>query len=125
MFGFVRHMRPAVLHLRDLGVRITGTPPVLIGGPLLPLAVEARQHLPRRGLDAGGRGEAGQIRLIVFPRIPSHDASHGGVGFQGGGVDRDRAALQETGGHEALLDPREHRPMRLHIDQPTGPRIVE
>ena len=27
MFGFVRHMRPAVLNLRDLGVRITGTAP--------------------------------------------------------------------------------------------------
>ena len=34
----------------------------------------------------------------------------------------DRAALQETGGHEALLDPRKHRPMCLQIDQPTGAR---
>ena len=45
-----------------------------------------------------------------------------GVGFQRRGIDRDRAALQEAGRHEARLDPRKHRPMRLHIDQPPGAR---
>ena len=89
---------------------------------LLPRAIKPRQDLPRRRLDTRRRREARQIGLISVPRIPSHDTPHGGVGFHRRGIDRDRAALQEAGRHEARLDPRKHRPMRLHIDQPPGAR---
>ena len=78
------------------------TPPVLIGGPLLPLAVK-RASIPRRGLD---------VRYASLPPYP---------------VARCFAWRRwlprwwaiatvrlKTGGHEALLDPRD-RPMRLHI----------
>ena len=62
-----------------------------------------------------GRGEAGQIRLIVFPRIPS-TMQVAGVGF------RDRvAALQETGGHDCWTHVNTARCVSTSI--PTGPHV--
>ena len=115
-------MRPAVLHLRHLRIRVAGTRPVPVGCLLLPLAIEAGQHLARWCRDPRRLGEPRQIGLIVFPCIAAHDAPHRRVGFQGRGIDRDRAPLQEASDCEALLDPRKHRSMGLNIDQPTGTR---
>ena len=122
MLGFVRQVRLAVFHFRDLRVRITGAGPLAVRGVLLPRAIKPRQDFARRRLDPRGCGEAGQIRLAGFPRVPAHDTPHGGVGLQRRRVDRDRPALQQAGGRQALLDPREHRPVRLHIDHAAGAR---
>ena len=54
MLGFVRQVRPAVLHLRDLRVGIVRMRPVVIRSLLLPLPIDASQVLARRRLDARG-----------------------------------------------------------------------
>jgi len=122
MLGFVRQMGPAVFHLRDLRVGIPGMRPVFVRRLLFPLAVQPRQVLPRRCLDARGLREPRQKLLIGFLGIPPHDAAHGGVGFQRRRIDRDRLALQEPGLHQSLLHPREHGAMRVHVDQAPRPR---
>ena len=122
MLSFVGHVRPAVFHLRDLRIGIPGMLPVFVRRLLLPLAIQPRQVLPRRRLDTRGLREPRQKLLIGFLRVPPHDAAHGGVGFQRGGVDRDGFALQESRLDQPLLDPREDRAMRLDSDQAARPR---
>ena len=60
MLGFVGQMRPAVFHLRDLGIGIVRVRPVLVRRLLLALAVQPRQVVTRRRLDARGLREPRQ-----------------------------------------------------------------
>ena len=52
VLGLVRQARPAVLHLRDLRVRVLGMRPVVVGPLLRALAVDADQFGARRRGDA-------------------------------------------------------------------------
>src|SRR5262249_11462128 len=51
MLRLMGHVRAAILHLRDAGIRIGCTLPLLVRSLLLPLAIEARQVFPSRRLD--------------------------------------------------------------------------
>ena len=122
MLGFVREVRAAVLHLRDLRVRIERVLPVFVRRPLLPPPIESRQCLARRRPDARLRREPGQEFLVRLARVAADDAPHGGVGLQRCRVDRHGPALQQAGGLQSLLRPGEDRAMRLERDQPPGAR---
>jgi hypothetical protein len=122
VFGFVRQMRPAVLHLCDLGVGIVRMGPVVIRALLLPFPIDPRQVGARRRPDARGLGERSQKLLIALAAVSSHDASQRRIRFQRGGVDTDRLAFDQASRTETLQDPRKHGAMRFERDQPACPR---
>ena len=94
MLGFMRQVRAAILHLRDLRIRIVWILPVVVGALLVPLAVQPGQLLARRSLDAGFSRQAFQKLFIGFARIPPHDRTQRRIGFQSGPVNGHRVALQ-------------------------------
>ncbi len=115
-------MRPPVLHLRDLRVRIERVLPVLVRRALLPAPVQARQGLAGRRLDPRGRGETRQELLVALAGVPPHDAPHRRVGLQRRRVDGHGPPREQAGGDQALQHPGEHGPMGLHGDQPPRAR---
>lgn len=52
MLGFVRQVRPAALHFRDLRVGILWMDPVVVRAFLLPFPIDPRQIRARRRVDA-------------------------------------------------------------------------
>ena len=118
----VREMRPAIFHLRDARVRIRRACPLLVRALLLPLAIEPRQGFARRRLDPRRLRQLREERDVAFARVPSHDAAHGRICFERRRVDADGLAAQQLGLDQPRLHPREDRPMRLDVDQTTGPR---
>jgi hypothetical protein len=58
----------------------------------------------------------------AFAGIAPDDAPHGRVRLEGRRIDRHGLAGEQSGLDESLLHPREHRPVRLEIDQPSRPR---
>ena len=122
MLGLVREMRPAVLHLGNLGVGIVRMGPVVIRAFLLPLPIDARQIGARRRPDAGGLGERRHKLLIAFAAVASDDAPQCGVRFQRRGVHADRLAFDQAGRAQTLQDPREDGPMRFERNEPSRPR---
>jgi hypothetical protein len=125
MLGVVRQMRAAIVHLRDLRIRIVGIRPLLVRRLLLAFAVQSRQVFSRRCLDARLLGEARQRRLIVFSRIPPHDAAHRRIRLERCRVDGHGLALEQSCLSEPLLDPCKDGSMGLEIDQPRVREIVE
>ena len=122
MLRFVREVRPAILHLRDLRVGIVRVHPVFVRRLLPALAIQPRQGLTCRRLDPRGLGEPRQERLIALAGVTAHDAPHRGIGFQRRRVDRNRAAVQQASRDQSLLDPRKDGSMRVDIDQPASAR---
>jgi hypothetical protein len=122
MLGFVSQMRAPVFHLRDLRIGIPGMRPVLVRRLLLALAVQPRQVLTRRRLDARGLREPRQKLLIGFRGVPAHDAPHRSVRFQRRRVDRDGLAFQQAGLDQPLLHPGKYGAMGFHVDQAPRPR---
>ena len=120
VLGLMGQVRPAVFHLRDLRIGVRRIHPFGVGGPLLAPAVEPGQRLARRRLEARGRGQPREELLVTLTGIPPHDAAHRGVRLEGGRVNRERLAREQSGLDQALLHPREDRPMRLHVDQASG-----
>ena len=117
MLGFVRQMRAAIFHLRDLRIGIVGVRPVCVRGLLLPLPIQSRQTLARGRLDPRGLRETRQKRLVALAGVPADDAAHRRVRLERRGVNRDGLALQTAGLDESLLHPRKDGPVRLQIDQ--------
>ena len=60
VLGLVPQVRASILHLGDLGVRVMGMGPVIVGALVLSLAVKARQVLACRCFNA--RGWASWVR---------------------------------------------------------------
>jgi hypothetical protein len=60
MLGFVRKVGPPVFHLCVFGVGIERMRSIVVRSFLRPLAIDARQLLARRRLDAGCLGELRQ-----------------------------------------------------------------
>ena len=124
MLGLVREMRPAVLHLGNLGVGIVRMAPVVIRAFLLPLPIDSRQIGARRRPDAGGLGERRQKLLIALAAVASDDAPQGGVRFQRRGIHADRLAFDQVGRTETLQTPVTSAPYALAIctaNVPTPP----
>ena len=122
VLGLVCEMRAAVLHLGDLGVRIMRVRPVVVRPFLLPLPIEPGQLGAGRRCDAGGLRQPGQPGVVGLAGLPPHDAPHRRVGFQRRRIDADRVPLDELRVGQPLQHPREHRLVRLEVDQATGPR---
>ena len=110
-------VRAAVLHLRDLRVRIVWVRPVVVGPFLLPRSVEPGQLGARRRGDAGRRGEPGQPGLVRLARVPAHDAPHRRVGFERRRVDPNGVPVHQVGLRQPLQHPGEDRLMRFHVNQ--------
>ena len=117
MLGLVRQVRPVVLQLGDLRVRILRIRPVVVRALLLSLSIQFRQVLasasrcPRpapvslRSHGSSHRCRAG--RCCAAPRWPAQRRR----------VHADRLALDQPRVRQPLQHPREDRFMRLEIDQ--------
>ena len=120
MLCLVGQVSPTVLHLRDLRVRIDPAEPLLVRRLLvLPRPVEPSQIRPRRRLHPGRCRQPPNERLVGFPRVPTLDAPHRRVRFQRRRIDADRLPLHKPRFSRPLQNPREHRDVRLDVDQPT------
>ncbi len=123
VLGLVSQVRPTVLHLRDLRVRILRRFPLLVRRLLvLPRPVEPSQLRPRRRLHTRRFRQPPNERLVGFARVPTLDAPHRRVRFQRRRIDADRLPDDQTRFRQALQNPREDRLVRLHVDQPARPR---
>jgi hypothetical protein len=60
--------------------------------------------------------------MVRLARIAPYDAAQGRVGLERRRIDADRLALDEVRRRQHLQDPREHRAVRLQIDQAPGAR---
>ena len=96
--------------------------PVVVGPFLLALPVEPGQFRPSRCGDTGRVREPGQPRLVLLAGVPAHDAPQRRIRFQRRRIDAKRPPLHQLGLGQPLQHPREHRLMRLHVDQATGAR---
>ena len=90
-------MRPAILHLCDLGVGIVRVRPVVIGPLLLASPIDPRQIGARRGPNAGRVHERRQKLLIALTGVTPNDAPQRRVRFERRPVDADRLALDQAG----------------------------
>ena len=122
LLRLVGQMRAAILHLRDSGVWIRRTLPLLVRALLLPQPIQSCQGLPRWCPNPRRLRQAFQKLLIRLPGVPAHDAAHRGIRFQGRRVDRNRLPLEKSRLPQSFLDPAEHLTVRLNIDQSPRPR---
>src|SRR6202165_6098628 len=65
--------------------------------------------------------ETGQELLIALPGVAAHDAAHGRVRLERGGVDRDRLTLAQPRRRQSLLHPREDGAVTLEVDDAPRP----
>ena len=119
---FVRQMRASVFHLRDRCVWVLRMLPVVVRALLLPLLVDLRQVFSGRRRNPRRLSQLRQELLVRVPRVAAHDAAQRRVGLQRRAVDSQRPAAHQSPLDQPLLDPREHGPVRLHINQPARPR---
>ena len=112
----------AVLHLRDLRVRVLRVGPVVVGTLLRPFPVEPGQLRPCRRRNAQRDGQSVQEGLVAFTGVPPDDTPHRCVRFQRRCIDPDRLALDESGVGQPLQHPRENRFVRLEVDPPPRAR---
>ena len=127
VLSLVGQVRPAVLHLRDLRVRVLRMRPILVRALLPPLPVEARQLGAGRRRNAGRRRQSAQKRVVAFARIPAHDAPQRRVRLQRRRIDADRLPLEQAGVGYPLQHPGEDRLVRLDVDpapRPPDRRVV-
>ena len=100
MLGLVRQVRPPVLHLRDLRVRIRRALPVLVRALLRPAPIQPRQRRARRRANSRRLRQTRQVLLVRLARVAPHDAPHRRVRLQRRPVHQQRLAL-----HQAALAP--------------------
>ena len=134
VLGLVSQVRPAVLHLRDLRVRVLRRFPVLVRRLLvLPRPVEPSQIRPRRGLHTGRFRQPPNERFVGFSRVPPLDAPHRRVHFQRRRIDDtgqrvvpqaepDRLPPNQTRCGQPLQNPRGNRLVGLYVDPPPRAR---
>lgn len=112
-------MRPAILHLRDLRVRIMRMGPVVVRSLLRSLAINPRQVSARRRFDARSLCELRQEVLVAPTGVAPHNAPQRRIRFQRRRVNADRLALHQACICQALQPPGEDRLVRLEINQAT------
>ena len=112
----------AVLHLRDLRVRVLRVGPVVVGTLLRPFPVQPGQLRLCRRRNARRGGQSVQEGLVAFTGVPPDDTPHRCVRFQRRCIDPDRLALDESGVGQPLQHPRENRFVRLEADPPPRAR---
>ena len=113
MLRLVGQMRGAVLHPRDLRIRIGRARPILVREFLaLPLAIQPDQVVDRRRLDAALLGHLRQHLAIGLAAVAPHDRPQGSVGFHRRAVDADPLALHQT----ALGNERQNPAENLFVD---------
>ena len=118
MLRLVGQVRPTVLHLCDLRVRVLRRLPLLVRRlPVLPGPVKPRQLRSRRRLNPRCLRQLTHERLVRFPGIPPLDAPHRRVRFQRRRIDADRLPLHQTRSRQPFQHPRENRHVRFHVDQ--------
>src|SRR6476469_297921 len=120
MLGLMREVRAAVLHLRDLRIGIMRIDPVLVGAFVGPLAIEFRQLLARGRLDSGFFRQLDQELFVRYASIAAYDRAQRRIRFQSRAIDGDRVALQQTFLSQHAQYPREHRAVRVDVDQTTS-----
>ena len=113
----------AVLHLRDLRVRVLRRFPLLVRRFLvLPRTVEPSQLRPRQRLNTRRLRQPPNERLVGFSRVPPLDTPHRRVRFQRRRVNADRLPPNQTRCGQPLQNPREHCLMGLYVDPPPRAR---
>ena len=115
-------MRAAVLHLRDLRLRVVRILPLRVRQLLLALAVETDQLGPRRRLHARRLRQTPHELVVVLPTVKTHDAPQRRVRLQSRRVHAHRLARHQTRLRQTTKHPREHSAVSLHVDQPTRTR---
>ena len=65
--------------------------------------------------------EHSQERLIALPAVAPHDTAHRRIRLERGRIDRDGLTLEQPRLHQPDLHPREHRAVRLEVDQAPRP----
>src|ERR1700691_6479573 len=78
MLRFVGQMRTAVFHLRDLRIGIVRVVPVVVVALLVSLAMQSRQLLTGRSVDAGFLRQFLQKIVITLTSIPADDGAQDG-----------------------------------------------
>ncbi len=120
VLGLVGQMRGAVLHPRDLRIRIGRARPILVRKLLaLPPAIEPDEVVDRRRFDATLLRHLRQHLAIGLAAIAPHDGSQGGVGFHRRAVDADPLALHQAARGDESQNPVENLFMDL-VRQPAA-----
>ncbi len=96
--------------------------PLRIGHLLRSAAVHPPQRRCILGFDPFGLRQPLQVLRIAFPAVPPHDRPHGRVGFQRGGVNADRLALQQAPFGHQPQHPSKHFLVRRLVHQPPRAR---
>jgi hypothetical protein len=86
------------------------------------LAVESRQLLFGRLLNAFGCGQLPQVLLVSLARVAPHQALHRRVGLQGCRIDAYTLAIGQPMFAQNLQHPFHHRAMRVDCIQPPRAR---
>ena len=96
VFRLMCQMSASIFHLRDPRIGVCRTLPLIVGTLLLSLAVHPGQYFPRRIFNSRRLREANQVVVVALFVVPPHNAFHRRIGFQRGGIDRDRLALNQA-----------------------------
>src|SRR5207245_10068807 len=75
VLGFMRQMRPTVLHLRDPRVRIIRMRPVVVRALVLAFPIDPRQVGTRRRPNARRLGKIRQKLLVALAAVSPYDAA--------------------------------------------------
>jgi len=114
VFRLVGQMRAPVLHFGDAAVPICPADPLGVGDFLvMASAIQTTQVFLCGVLDSFRFRQPLQVLLPIFSVVLAHDAFHGRVGFQGGGVQRHRLAPQQS----LLPEQTQHEHEKLIKDQ--------
>ena len=96
MLRLMGQMRAAILHLRDLRIRIVRVLPVVVVALLLPLAVQLRQLLAGGSFDAGFFCQSLQKLFLRLPVVTPDDRAQRCIGLQRSSINGHCVALQQT-----------------------------
>ena len=122
VLGLVRQVRAPVFHFCDLGVGVMRIRPILVGAFVFALFVQLGQLLAGRRLDPRLRRQPLEKLFVGLAAVAPHDRAQRRVGLQRGGIDRNRAAFQQTLLGEQLQHPGEHLAVRFDVDQAAAAR---
>ena len=114
---FVRKMRAAVLHLRDLRLGVERIVPIRVRPLLLALAIHTRQIFTRRRFDARRLGQVGEKLLVAAPVVAPHDRLHRRVRFQRRPVHTEGLASNESRAVQHAQNPAKNRLVRFQVEQ--------
>ncbi len=114
-------MGAPILHLGDARVAVVRIDPLLVAPLLFPLAVQSRQIFPRGRLNPGLPGQPFQKLLVALAVVTPHNRAQRRIGFQGGGINANPLAFEQSPVGQQSQYPEEHFPVRVDVDQPARP----